>query len=205
MQADRKKMGIFIIIIALILVIAIIYFVFLKKSSTPTEFIPEGTETNVQLPEAEQVGSTTPSDAPKATNYNVALEAPHKIIADDLGKQAMSFAERFGSFSNQSNYGNFTDLKIFMTDNMSTWADEYVAELKNQKSASSYYGIETTALTYEIKKFDDSAGQAEITISTQRQESTEKINGGQSYVQNLDLNLVKVNGDWLFDKAYWVK
>lgn len=34
----------------------------------------------------------------------------------------MSFAERFGSFSNQSNYGNFTDLSIMMTEAMNNWA-----------------------------------------------------------------------------------
>lgn len=205
MQADRKKMGIFIIIIALILIILIIYFIFLKKAPVPVDTVPVESGATGQLPASEQVGATTVSDAPKAASYNVAAAAPHKVNADDLGKQSMSFAERFGSFSSQSNYGNFTDLKMFMTSNMQTWVDEYIVELKSQKSASSYYGLTTKALTYEVKKFDDKAGQAEITIGTQRRESTEEINGGQSYIQNLDLSLVKVNGDWLFDRAYWQK
>lgn len=206
MQADRKKLGILIIIIGLIIIIAIVYFIFLRKPVAPTtEVIPLENGTTTELPLSEQVGTTTPGDAPQDGTYNVAAEAPHKTTGDDLGQQAMSFAARFGSFSNQSNYGNFTDLDIMMTDNMKTWAKEYVSGLKSQKSSSAYYGMVTQALTYEVKKFDDNAGQAEITVGTQRRESTEKINGGESYIQNLDLSLVKVNGDWLFDKAYWQK
>lgn len=204
MQADRKKMGILIIIVALIIIIAIIYFVFLRKPviTVPVN-IPIENGITSGLPAAEQIGTTTPGDAPQDGAYNIAAETPHKLNGDDLGKQSMSFAERFGSFSNQSNYGNFTDLNMMMTDSMKTWAEKNVNDLKSKETGTAYYGITTKALTYEIKSFDDNAGTAEILVGTQRQESTETINGGTSYIQNLDLNLVKVNGDWLFDQAYW--
>jgi hypothetical protein len=87
---------------------------------------------------------------------------------------------------------------------MKAWADKYVEGLKNQTANNTaYYGIITKALTYEVKSFDNSTGQAEILIATQRRESDKSINGGDPYVQNLSLSLVKVNGEWLFDKAYW--
>lgn len=199
MQADRKKIGILIMIVALIIIIAIIYFVFLRKPATTvnTGTPTENGITN-ELPIATQVGTTTPGDKKPNGNYNVAAEKPHKTNGDDLGKISMSFAERFGSFSNQSDYGNFTDLNILMTDNMKEWADKSVKDLKAKATSTAYYGIKTTALTYEVKNFDDNAGKAEILIGTQRQE-----NNNPSYIQNIDLNLVKVNGDWLFDKAYW--
>lgn len=205
MQADRQKIGIFIIVIALIIIVLILYFIFLKKNQTPTTEVPNTPEITGQLPGGAAAGTTTPSDAPRNyQQYNIANEPTHKVNANDLGKISMSFAERFGSFSNQSNYGNFTDLKILMTDSMKAWADKYVEGLKNQTANNTaYYGIITKALTYEVKSFDNSAGQAEILIATQRRESTENINGGDPYVQNLSLSLVKVNGEWLFDKAYW--
>ncbi|MEI6529535.1 MAG: hypothetical protein WCN88_04025 [Candidatus Falkowbacteria bacterium] len=207
MQTDRKKIGILIIVIGLIIIGLIVYFGFLRKSSPTVIDNTEVPEVTGQLPSAPTIGTTTPSDQPRNyQKYNAASEATHQINGDDLGKISMSFAERFGSFSNQSSYGNFTDLKILMTDNMKTWADKYVEELKTQpNSSSAYYGIVTDSLTYEVKKFDDAAGQAEILIGTQRRESTEKINGGESYNQNLSLSLVKVGGEWLFDKAYWEK
>jgi len=206
MQSSRKKLGIFIIIVGLILIILIIYFTFFRKKTTEILMPPpELTPIVNQLPVTTTVGTTTPSDKPRNyQQYNIDGEATHKINETDLGKISMSFAERFGSYSNQSNYGNFTDLKIFMTDTMKTWADKYVADLKSKpQNGSAYYGIVSQALTYEIKKFDDKRGQADILIATQRRESTESINGGEPYIQNLNLSLMKVNGEWLFDKAYW--
>ncbi len=204
---SRKKLGILIIVLGLIIIILIIYFLFWKKSPSTVPTTPSGSEIIGPPPSLPEVGTTTPSDKPRNyQQYNIANEPEHKINANDLGKISMSFAERFGSFSNQSNYGNFTDLKILMTDSMKTWADKYVTDLKNQPQAgSSYYGVVTTAITFEVKKFDDKAGQANIIVATQRRESTEKINGGAPYSQNLDLSLVKKNGEWLFDKAYWQK
>jgi len=207
MQNSRKKLGILIIAIGLIIIILIIYFLFLKKSPAPVTTTPTNPEVAGTLPFSPQIGTTTPSDKPRNyQQYNVANEPEHKINANDLGKISMSFAERFGSFSNQSNYGNFTDLKILMTDNMKTWADKYVTDLRNQpQNSDAYYGVITTAITFEVKKFDDKAGQADIIVATQRRESTEAINGGTPYSQNLSLSLVKKNGEWLFDKAYWEK
>ena len=207
MQADRKKLGIFIIVVALAIIFLIIYFVFLKNKPVINNISTSTPEVSGQLPQGSMTGTTTPSDAPRNyKKYNAAAEAVHKTNGDDLGKVSMSMAERFGSYSNQSNYGNFTDLKILMTDNMKTWSDKYVETLKNQSSVKdTYYGVMTTAINYEVKSFDDAKGQAEILVNTQRRESTEKINGGTPYNQALDLNLVKVNGEWLFDKAFWEK
>lgn len=206
MQTDRKKLGIFIIVISLIIIILIIYFVFLRKSMpTPIVENPVNTGTIGQLATSSTVGTTTPSDTPRTGIYNVAAEETHTTNANDLGKISMAFAERFGSFSNQSNYSNFNDLKIMMTDSMKTWADRYVADLKTQpQSKNVYYGITTTAIIFEVKKFDDAAGQAEILVTTQRRESTESINGGTPFMQKLDLKLDKVNGDWLFNSASWL-
>jgi len=205
MQANRQKIGIFIIVIALIIIILILYFVFSKKNSNLGVETPVTPGTSGQLSETMTAGTTTPSDAPRNyQQYDITNEPTHKVNANDLGKISMSFAERFGSFSNQSNYGNFVDLKILMTDSMKTWADKYVDNLKAQVvNNTAYYGVTTKALTYEVKKFDDSAGQAEILITTQRRESDKTINGGDPYIQKLSLSLVKVSGEWLFDKAYW--
>lgn len=204
MQADRKKTGILIIIIALAIIIAIVYFVFLRKPAVVVQNEnPTGNEVVNELPQAGQTGVTTPGNKQPTANYNIAAETPRKIDGDDLGKLSMSFAERFGSFSNQSDYGNFTDLNIMMTDGMKKWAKTNVENLREKTSNASYYGITTKALTYEVKSFDDNAGTAEILVGTQRQESTEAINSGASFIQNLDLSLTKVNGEWLFDKAYW--
>ena len=118
-------------------------------------------------------------------------------------KIGMSFAERFGSYSNQSDYGNFTDLKIMMTDNMKSWVDTYVAQLKKQNSASgAYYGLTTQAVTATVSSFDDKTGQAAVIVTVKQVASTAKVTGGPSVTKKLDLTFKKVNGDWLVDRAY---
>lgn len=201
-------MGIFIIIAGLLIIIAIIYFILMKKkAATPTPEPANNQTPTGQLATSSDIGTTTPGDKPRTGNYDVSKEAPHKTNANDLGKISMSFAERLGSYSSQSNYSNFNDLKVYgVTDNLQTWIDKYVADLKSQaKNGSNYYGIATDALTFSVSKFDEAAGKAEIVVSTQRRESTEEINGGKAYVQKLTLSLVKVNNEWLFDKAVWGK
>ena len=205
MSADRKKIGLLLIIVGAILLALIIYFGFIKKAPTTTTTTPTETPVIAQLPPAEQT-PTNPGDKPRKTTYDISSETPHKINAADLEKIAMAFAERFGSFSIASNYGNFTDLKLSMTDSFKTWVDTYVAGLKEKnKDVTSYYGITTTALNTEVKSFNDQAGKAEIVVTTERSESKEEINGGVAYQQKITLKFLKVNNEWLVDEAYWEK
>lgn len=206
MQTNRKQLGIIIIIVGFLILVAIIYFAFFRKTTTVTPVTTEPTGT-AQLPAGPETGTTTPGDKPRNyQQYNISKEAPHEINGNDLAKIAMSFSERLGSYSNQSNYGNFLDLKIFMTDSLKSWADNYVATLKEQtKGQTSYYGISTKAITSEVKSFDNTSGTAEIVVTTERRESTEKIGGGEAYLQKVDIGFLKVNGEWLVDKAYWEK
>ncbi len=207
MQNNRKILGLVVIGLGLIAIILIIYFGFIRKSPPAIETPGGDQEVSGQLPTGPDTGTTTPSDRPRnQRTYNISQEKPHAFNQDDLAKRAMFFSERLGSYSNQSDYGNFTDLKIYMTDSFKDWVDKYVAGLKSQSSAvSGYYGISTKALTTEVKSFDDQAGKSSITVTTERRESTEKINGGTPYQQKLDLDFLKVNGEWLVDRAYWEK
>lgn len=204
-QASRQKIGIFIIIVGLLVLIAIVYFGFFKKAAPVIENTPVDTTINGQLPSG-SLATTTELVRAEAPNLDPAKEAPHKINASDVSKIGMAFAERFGSYSNQSSYGNFTDLKIFMTASMKDWADNYVADLKAKATnQAAYYGITTNALTNEIKSFNEAGGTAQIIISTKRQENTAAVNSSPAYVQKLDLDFKKVNGEWLVDRAYWEK
>lgn len=199
---NRKRLGLIIIIVGLILLAFLIYFFFFrnKKTETPTGPVLDGEN------QAIEISTNTPGTAPRNyQKYTATKDTSHTVNADDLGKRGMAFAERLGSFSSQSNYGNFEDLKIVMTKKMQTWADSYVATLEKDKQGADYYGITTKSLSYQVASFDEKAGKAQLTISTMRRESLEAIGGGQNFPQTLSLAYVKVNGDWLVDAAYWEK
>lgn len=206
-QENRKNLGIFIIIGGLILLIAIVYFGFFRNKGTNIIEAPVATINNGQLPSGTESGTSTISEPVRANiNPDISKETPHKINGNDVAKIAMAFAERFGSYSNQSSYGNFTDLKIMMTQNMKDWADEYVKGLQaSSTNQTAYYGITTNSITSEIKNFDDNAGVAQIVVTTQRQETRGSSDTSSSFIQKLDLDFKKVNGEWLADRGYWEK
>jgi hypothetical protein len=201
MPTNRKNLGILLILLGLLLIILILYFSFRQSATTVAPAVPVAT-TTAQLPTS-TTGTTTPSDKPQGhQTYNLAQEPAHQTNADDLSKIAMAFAERFGSFSNQSGYSNITDLQISMTATMRTWAAAYIQQLTSQyKNNGAFYGITTHALIAQVNAFDDKAGKAAITITTQRTVSGQS----QPYNQKLDLNFLKVDGDWLVDSAHWEK
>jgi hypothetical protein len=199
---NNKRLGIFIIAVAGVLLVAMGIYTYIF---------------NQNQKKANQQISTTPAPNPNALleqakinqpppvyTFDSTAEANRALNAEDIKKIAMPFAERFGSFSNQSNYDNFTDLKIFMTDKMSAWADNYVAQLKKgDQDNTVYYGLTTTAISGEVRKFDAAAGQAEVLIATQRRE----VKNGQTtnFNQDILLNLMRVKNEWKFDAAFWQK
>jgi len=135
----------------------------------------------------------------------IAKQDPVQVKKDDLKRLAASFAERFGSYSNQSNFGNITDLKIFMSRRMQGWADDYINARRGDGSANDlYYGITTKAVAQEVKDMDDDTGQASILVQTRRREATGSIlNTSNVFDQGVLVSLIRENGSWKVDSAVW--
>ncbi|MBI4779644.1 hypothetical protein HY797_04325, partial [Candidatus Falkowbacteria bacterium] len=150
---NKKVWGIIIVIIALAIIVGIVYIIFFYRFSS----LPEPA---VESPAAqEQAKTTEPAvESPAKPAAAVQPTVPFKkaeVDSDDLVRMASSFAERFGSFSNQSDYGNIRDLQIFMTDTMKVWAENYIADARAKKTQTAiYYGIVTKAISGETKQFD---------------------------------------------------
>jgi len=197
---NKKWFGIMIIGAGAILVLFIVYMIFFYKFSGNQEETPEeiATTSETVLPEA--TTTLTPADQAEVK----AGFSRTEMTSDDLSKMAVAFAERFGSYSNQSNYENISDLQVFMSRKMRVWADEFIAQAKKNYSAI-YYGVTTSAVSAEVKKFDAGSGQAEILVKTQRQESTVTMSNGATSYQDLLLNFVKERNSWKVDSATWQK
>lgn len=151
--------------------------------------------------------------AEKAANVKegalIAVETPVVSPLPEKEKQAFSaqslalaFVERFGSFSNQSNFLNFKELFSTMTETMSVWVEKtYLPKLKKEYPAAGFfYSISTKTGTAEIiEQKDDSM---KIKITAVRKETREG-KGEQEFLQDIILELKKKNNNWLIDGAYW--
>lgn len=204
MQNNRKTVGLFLIIVGLVIIGILVYFLFIKEDEPIVVTAPPEIGETGQLPTGPESGTTTPSDRPiSSQKYDVSKEPLHQVGAVDLAKRAMLYGERLGSYSTQSDYSNFTDLKIYMTDDMRSWVDQEILRLQTKNRNADYYGIETKALTTELLNYDEEQGEAEIRVTTERRESTDLLGGGESFSQIIRFSFIKGSSDWLIDGAYW--
>lgn len=202
----NQKLGLLIVFAGLLIIAAIVYFIFMRRTESEPEAPTPTASSTGQLPSEAAESDITPGDKPRNyQQYDISKEEEHQVGAADVAKLSAAFAERLGSFSNQSNYSNFEDLDLFMTASMRSWAKDYVAKTKAENPyGGDYYGITTKAIGTEVKSFDDGAGKAEVIIGTQRREIG--ADGGErDFQQDLRLTFLKVNGQWLVDGAYWLK
>ncbi|MDO9399408.1 MAG: hypothetical protein Q7T79_01850 [bacterium] len=199
---SRRTVGIIIILTGLILIFGIVYVIFIYKFTSQQ---PEAVEKEpVISDQPKKPIEQTIAVPPTGTTIKVAPIKKTEINQDDLARIASAFTERFGSFSNQSDYGNIRDLKLFMSSKMQTWADNYIsqAQASNQQTAI-YYGITTKAITTEVKQFDSESGQAEILIKNQRKEAIGTTINASTFYQNIIIKFIREKGAWKIDSAIW--
>ncbi len=121
----------------------------------------------------------------------IVKEPPVNIV-----KIAEDFVERFGSFSNHSNYSNINDLVSVMTAKMKAYVRDTTKQSINQQS---YYSITTRVINSSLKNKTDNI--ANVIVRSQRQE----FKDGQTkiFYQDAKVELVKEGNKWLVDSLVW--
>lgn len=144
--------------------------------------------------------------APINTNVVVTNTQPSSTEFSEasLKSIARSFAERFGTYSNQNNFENIEHLLPYMTERMSQWANNYLAEKRaNPVYADIYHGITTKTLSITTVDYNTSAGTAEFLVKTQRRESTGSTSNSQLTYQDIQIKFVRDQDIWKVDEAWW--
>lgn len=206
-NSNKRKIGFLLIFLGVILIVVIVLlFLSPDKNIFKNLFNRDKNTEEVKTPEQIFEEMKAQKEAEVVYTFDAQAEANRDWTEDDFRQIARPFVERLGSYSNQSDYGNIDDLKIFMTAEMKTWADTYMAKLKAESSEQdAFYGITTKALVEpEITKFDLENEEVELIVSTQREEtSSDKKNN--VFSQKIKINFTKENGEWLVDGAFWQK
>lgn len=192
----NSKIGIIVTLIALVL-IGILISLYVTKTrqqgaiKDPTVIIQPPVEENLVV-------------APLAPNpISVAQEIATQNSQQDVKIVVESFLERFGSYNNQDNFKNFSDIASFMTPTMNSWVQSsYTQKLRTEMpDFNTYFAINTKVLSSEPQIIDSLGGTATYTIATQREE----INGSAKkiYYQNARINAVRINNEWKIDGVFW--
>ncbi len=183
------------IVSAVVLLAVIIFIVWWLNRGTSESLVvtPPTNESNIVPP-------VLPSASAGATEE--VMNAEEQNLQSVLTAIAFTFAERFGSYSTESNFSNLTALESLMTVKMKTVAETF----KNTQQATTpgtFYGVSTQALSATIHTIDQLAGRASLTVSTQRQESRGDTTNPRVFYQDLDLELALVGDQWKIDTASW--
>jgi hypothetical protein len=202
-----RSVKILAIILGVILVALFAYILFINERGGEPLSVPVDTSSN----NPDTATGITATDPNAPVRRIIVNERPDAVVPiqkfgkEDLIRLSMSFAERFGSYSNQSNYTNVIDLKLFMSDKMRVWADDFVAQQRRaDKDTSIYFGITTTAVANELLTYDEDLGTASVKVETRRREATGTTgNLSDPYGQRVTVTFVKERGTWKVDSAFW--
>lgn len=122
---------------------------------------------------------------------------------EQLKRTASLFIERFGSYSNQSNFSNISDLKIYMTSSMKEWADDFIKKSNVDRDVSNYYGITTKSISQKVEFLNEDLGEAIIVVNTLRRESGGSLLEDNSFYQEAVVKFALEKGFWKVNKATW--
>jgi hypothetical protein len=199
---NKRIWGVIIIILGLALIAGIVYVIFFYKFSSPPEQITESPAVQQAEPLAQPI-IKEPVEQQTAVQPVSPLKKA-EVKQEDLARIAAAFAERFGSYSNQSDYGNIRDLQIFMTAKMKDWAENYIEDARARKTNTViYYGIITKSISSEVKQFDQDIGQAEVLVRTQRRESAGVSSNSSTFYQDIIIKYLREKGVWRIDGVGW--
>lgn len=198
---SRRNKILIIFGVALLILLVVIGILWFLNSRQPEEDITN-TNQGIEVPGNLPTSSAGPSPELSMSAEQQNMEAGIRAISS-------TFAERFGSYSNQGNFDNLESLRDLMTLQMRASTDEFIASQDSFNSqqineGASYYGITTNALTVDIISIDEDLGRAEVVVKTQRVETKISTNNPRSFYQDLNLTLVQRNDSWKVDSATWV-
>jgi hypothetical protein len=200
----NKKVGIFLIVFGVLVIAGIIYYLFFMNTginpSSPAEDEKRGALQTDGLKGSEKGGSAAPIKTIVPPKKEISGE---EIKKSGLEKIASSFAERLGSFSNQSGFENFKDLEPQMTEAFKAYSEKLKADLeKTHGNYAVFYGINSKALNSVAESYDEKAGQAAVKVMLMREE-TKGDSVPREYFQDLTLNMALDGKNWKVDRAEW--
>lgn len=182
-------------IIVVLIIIAILLFVVWLLSSLFTK--------DPEVAYEEPVTQTTQPIKTEETISEKLLQQEQEVRDQSSGVISISktFVERYGSYSNESNFANIKDVLPIMTTSFAKKSQEFI---DGSTAPKEVYGVTTRVITVKVDSIDEEVGTAKVLITTQKEESVESSVESLVRYQDIELNLLKEAGVWKIDSATWL-
>ncbi len=187
---NNKKL--LLIVLAIILILIIVFFSIPrapKKAPAPA-------------PQASVPGNELVQNTPAVP----AESTPEQKSESSALASASSFAEIYGTYSNQSNYANIENVLPLASSQYRQELSASLASLRaSYKPGATYEGTTTVVVNKIAEALNDAAGTAIVLVKTQRKISSGTQANYTVKYQDIRLNLVKEGDGWLVDSAKWIQ
>ena len=183
----RNKLLTLFVAFLLFIVLAILTFLLRLPDRTPGQI-----KTGTQAEQGNVLDETVPPTPAEA----------ERMRSNELGIQALAktFAERYGSFSFESEFENMRDVLPLMTD---AYAAATAAELVAKKASEVFYSVTTRVIATSVDALSEEEGMATITVTTQREIVSDDPANRTVRYQPLLLTFEKMKGVWKVASARW--
>lgn len=169
------------------------------------------TNTNTNTPTTNETTNTsvnpinTTGDATANANLiGAPIPTQRSATEQELTRLASAFAERYGSYSNQTDFENLESLYVFMTASLEKATQTFVAaERAKHRDTSIYYGITARAVTVTVRSLDENKGTASFLVTTFRKETIGSNGNTTSFQQDVLIDMKKDGSAWKIDQATW--
>ena len=185
---DRKKIAIISTVVVLILLVLLLFLFLILFRKEEVE-VPEPKVEEPQNSIVEQLEKLPPPSEERIKDDN---DYPL-----GLKQLAMSYAERFSSYSSDANFKNLSDLETLSTAKMKASIDEFISN--SNLSTDNYEAVEARALNSKLIYLTDNEAVIVVSLQINKFES-DKLNFETSY-SKIELKLVNVNNQWFVDEA----
>ena len=203
---NQRGLAISLIIFGIFLILFIVWYLFLsgnkKDVVEQNSNIEKIDDQDREIDMEEIIKEIEEEDLNLENKKNIKI---NKVNLEELGLKriAISFTERFGSFSNQANFSNLIDSQIFMSQKMIDWSNDFIR--KNQKGAidSDYSAIITKAISVKIDKINLEGGYAIVSVNTKRIKKGNKNKTEE--MKKISLIFKRESQEWKVDQANWLE
>lgn len=184
-MSRRKKQALLIGLLILAIILAILLFWRrAPQAPAPATVVVNQQETTI-----------TPTPTPSSREQQEVRNGTASLQA-----LAKTFAERYGSFSSESDFANIRDVLPLMTDAYRAESERFIATAETPEEL---YTVTTRVITVTVDEASEANGYAKLTLNTQREESHGDVQNISVRYQPLVLEFVFSSGAWKVSSATW--
>ncbi len=193
MITRRKRIS--IVVLILLILLLLLGWIFYVLFSGKEEEVDPGFSLGAVEEEVEVI-----PDRPTVSDLELEEEREVRTSASDVTSLSKTFVTRYGSFSNEANFANLQDVLPLMSESFAGKTQELINE---SEAPLEYYGVSTSIVTVTVESKDDTAGTAQVTAMTQREEAVGSPQNITVKYQTIILTFVMEGGSWKVDSATW--